>query len=143
MFGKFSWQELSKGLVQIEAQWEADNLVTLRDVDKTGLNIRLHRKIATLFEDGLAAAIKAAPHYKVRMLGGFAARHVLNDPSKPLSLHSWGIAFDVNWDRNGYGKSAPRDLPEPFVAAFENYGWSWGGKWKTPDWMHFQFATGA
>jgi hypothetical protein len=55
------------------------------------------------------------------------------------STHAWGIAIDVNAARNGYGVRPT--LSKAFVACFTEVGFEWGGSWRTPDGMHFQFAT--
>jgi hypothetical protein len=55
------------------------------------------------------------------------------------SLHSWGIAIDVNAAWNGFGKTPV--LSAGFVKCFTDAGFEWGGKWKTPDGMHFQLAV--
>ncbi len=52
------------------------------------------------------------------------------------SLHSWGIAVDVNAASNRFGQK-PSLSPE-FVACFEDAGFEWGGRWTKPDGMHFQ-----
>ncbi|MEM3020416.1 MAG: M15 family metallopeptidase [Candidatus Micrarchaeaceae archaeon] len=57
--------------------------------------------------------------------------------SKP-SLHSWGVAIDINASQNPLGR-APR-MSEKFVQCFEQAGFDWGGKWKRPDGMHFQLS---
>ncbi len=143
VFGDFKYVELSKGEVDIDDTWERDNLVLLRNVCGTGLRIQLHYKIATTFETCLAEAMRRCPKYKVRMLGGHSARHMMHDPKNPLSLHSWGCAFDINWDKNPVSKTLITDLPSPFISAFTEQGWEWGGAWKsTKDSMHFQYATG-
>lgn len=55
------------------------------------------------------------------------------------SLHSWGIAIDVNAFENGLGKE-PKLSPE-FVKCFTDAGFDWGGYWKSrKDGMHFQLA---
>lgn len=142
-YGAFRYIELSKGNVKIDGSWEQDNLVILRNVAGTGRAIQLHRLVAPLFEVCLARAVKRCPKYKVRMLGGFCARHKMNDPKRELSIHSWGAAFDVNWDTNGVGKGAKCDLLKEWVAAFTEQGWEWGGTWRPEaDFMHFQYATG-
>lgn len=142
-YGSFTYHELSGGNVQLDGSWEADNLVTLRNVCGTGLNIRLHHLVVPLFQEGLTAAMKVAPDYAVRMLGGFCPRHQLHDATKPLSVHSWGAAFDVNWDKNPVGHVLVTDLPSAFVSAFTSRGWDWGGSWKhSKDAMHFQYARG-
>jgi len=142
-FGSFSFHDLSGGNVQIEGTWETQNLITLRNVCGTGLNIRLHKRLAVWFAESLGAAMKAAPAYRVRMLGGFCSRHKNHNPKEALSVHSWGAAFDVNWDTNPMSKVLVTDLPPEFVKAFSERGWQWGGGWAgSKDAMHFQFATG-
>lgn len=54
------------------------------------------------------------------------------------SLHSWGIAIDVNAAWNGLGKEPT--LTEGFVKCFTDAGFDWGGTWKRKDGMHFQLA---
>lgn len=53
-----------------------------------------------------------------------------------MSLHSWGIAIDVNAAWNGLGKE-PVLSPE-FVKCFTDAGFEWGGNWSRKDGMHFQ-----
>ena len=54
------------------------------------------------------------------------------------SLHSWGLAIDINaaWNRNGM----PPTLSKELVACFKDNGFEWGGDWKTPDGMHFELS---
>lgn len=54
------------------------------------------------------------------------------------SLHSWGIAIDINAAWNGFGKT-PTMSPE-LVKCFTDAGFDWGGLWSKPDGMHFQLA---
>ena len=55
-----------------------------------------------------------------------------------MSLHSWGIAIDVNAFENALGK-VPK-LSEGFVKCFTDAGFDWGGKWQRADGMHFQLS---
>lgn len=55
------------------------------------------------------------------------------------SLHSWGLAVDVNAAWNGFGK--PPTLSRGFVDCFTDAGFDWGGDWMKPDGMHFQLST--
>ena len=59
--------------------------------------------------------------------------------SNKMSLHSWGIAIDVNGDENPMG--AEPKLSEAFVDCFIDAGFDWGGYWNSPDGMHFQLAS--
>lgn len=54
------------------------------------------------------------------------------------SLHSWGIAIDVNAAWNGLGKEPT--LSPGFVKCFTDNGFDWGGTWKRKDGMHFQLS---
>lgn len=55
-----------------------------------------------------------------------------------MSLHSWGIAIDVNAAWNGLGKEPT--LSAGFVKCFTDAGFDWGGTWKRKDGMHFQLS---
>jgi hypothetical protein len=55
-----------------------------------------------------------------------------------MSLHSWGIAIDVNAFENGLNQT-PK-LSAGFVKCFTDAGFDWGGTWKRKDGMHFQLS---
>ena len=52
------------------------------------------------------------------------------------SMHSWGIAIDVNALTNVLGTEG--DMPQAVVDAWEAEGGEWGGDWTRPDPMHFE-----
>jgi hypothetical protein len=54
------------------------------------------------------------------------------------SLHSWGLAIDVNAAWNGL--STKGNLTPQFVACFIDAGFDWGGNFSRLDPMHFQLA---
>lgn len=54
------------------------------------------------------------------------------------SLHSWGLAIDVNAAWNGFGKTPT--LSSGFVKCFTDAGFDWGGVWSKKDGMHFQLS---
>jgi hypothetical protein len=55
------------------------------------------------------------------------------------SLHSWGLAIDVNAAWNGFGH--PFTLSKGFVKCFTDAGFEWGGEWTPCDGMHFQLRN--
>ena len=55
-----------------------------------------------------------------------------------MSLHSWGIAIDLNAFENGLGQ-VPKLSPE-FVKCFTDNGFDWGGTWTRKDGMHFELS---
>lgn len=60
------------------------------------------------------------------------------------SLHSWGIAIDINPESNPYqrGNYGPpeSDIPIQIVNIFKKYGFAWGGDWPGErDPMHFEW----
>jgi hypothetical protein len=59
---------------------------------------------------------------------------------KSMSLHSWGIAVDLNAAWNGLGKTPT--LSSEFVKCFTDVGFEWGGHWSgRVDGMHFQLKS--
>jgi len=53
-----------------------------------------------------------------------------------MSLHSWGVAIDLNasWNRMGEKPTMSKTV----VDCFTSSGFDWGGDWSRPDGMHFQ-----
>ena len=64
------------------------------------------------------------------------------------SMHSYGIAIDINPGSNPYvpfyrGGDFQTDIPRPVIDIFKKYGFFWGGDWDNPkDPMHFVFYGG-
>ena len=66
-----------------------------------------------------------------------------------LSVHSWGIAFDINPEGNPMqvsgskvkGVLAETARGQELVKLFEEWGFYWGGRWTRPDPMHFQWGN--
>ena len=55
------------------------------------------------------------------------------------SMHSWGIAIDINPGSNPAGQ-AGTDIPPKVIEIFRKYGYIWGGEWPgEPDPMHFEW----
>jgi hypothetical protein len=84
--------------------------------------------------------------YLTRLGGTFYWRVIAG--TNRLSMHSFGIAIDINtdysnywqWDGGKKGKIEYRNkIPMEIVKIFEKYGFIWGGKWYHYDTMHFEY----
>jgi hypothetical protein len=64
---------------------------------------------------------------------------------KTPSMHSYGLAIDINAPANGLAEPVNRTLFKPdslVVKAFKDENWVWGGDWRgRRDAMHFQAAV--
>lgn len=56
-----------------------------------------------------------------------------------LSLHSWGLAIDLNAAWNPLGKVGT--LSNGFGKCFEDAGFYWGKNFKRSDYMHFELEN--
>lgn len=55
------------------------------------------------------------------------------------SVHSWGMAVDINADTNKLGEDG--DMAPEIVACFKEQNFVWGGDWHHKDPMHLQYVT--
>lgn len=95
----------------------------------------------------LVLLVKDHPEYKKFLrspLGGtYNWRHVSHEQN--LSMHSFGIAIDINlnyadyWLWDGGPGSYRNRIPLDIVTTFEKHGFIWGGKWYHFDTMHFEY----
>lgn len=89
----------------------------------------LKKAFANLIERGFIKELKTFDGcFNIRKKRGLSS----------LSLHSWGIAIDVNAAWNALG--AKPTLSAGFVKCFTDAGFEWGGTWSRLDGMHFQLA---
>ena len=83
-------------------------------------------------------------NYKVKEFGCY--RFDSNNGSSNIGLasyHTYGAACDINWDTNPFvasGAPTAHDMPQAYVKAFNDHGFTWGGSWTSPkDYMHFEW----
>ena len=136
------------------AKWESDNLVSVKapfPLTYTGLpvkSVRCHRLVADAFTGALETIRDAAngdiaklDAWGITIFGG-SYNYRLMRGLNALSMHSYGIAFDFDPERNGLGDPHPnfRSIYE-ILSAWKSQGATWGGNFSRSDGMHWQFAN--
>lgn len=123
--------------------WEAASMVSVPTWPGYARKLYVNTAMVEPLAAALMAAMAACPGYKIRTMGCFNPR--LKRVNGSLSVHSWGLAVDINADTNPQtapGKPIVRDIPDAFGEAFEKAGFTWGLRFKHPDPQHFQFCSG-
>ena len=134
----------------LDPRWEAEQLarctlpfpITLSwDATKQVRTLYCHRKLTARFEAVFREIERRGLRERVRTFGGCFNFRAKRSGSK-LSTHAWGIAVDLNPETNGMGRDG--DMAPGIVKAFEDAGFTWGGRWsgRSKDPMHFQFCSG-
>ncbi len=137
--GTFGYRWFADGTVAPDPAWVAENIrseevpilgsVTCHKVMLPQLRGALREVVAR----GLAEKIHADEY-----AGCYYPRFIGRDPAKGLSLHSWGIAVDLNVPGNLRGSAG--EIDRDVVAIFKKWGFAWGGDWQWTDPMHFELA---
>lgn len=134
-----------KGIVVLDRKWVNKNLI-VEWFPIIGMRC-VHQYMAAALYQALAE-IDQHPdetlreYFKLRQCGTFVARTVGWKEGNPLSTHALGIAIDINWNDNPWGKSTGTILGVPeIIEAFKRAGFTWGGDFKNKkDLMHFQYC---
>lgn len=140
LFGSFSYVVHPDGRISADPAW-ARTHIRSRKVAILG-TVTCHR----LMLPQLARAMREIELKGLSRLidrsqygGCYVARTILWDPSNPPSMHAWGLAIDLNVSTNQYG--ARPQMDPRIVGIFEKWGFNWGGRWRTPDGMHFELGA--
>lgn len=143
IFGSFSFSNNRDGSIDIARAWVNDNIVPCLLVKgRKGRDIKTqcHRLAKEPFERAYQEVADRGLSHLIKTWDGlWVPRHMTWQLSRPLSSHSWGIAFDINAQWNGYGGgTSPENLA--LARIFIKYGMDWGGFWKVRDSMHYQLV---
>jgi len=141
VFGKFEWKDdpNAQGHILLLSDWEWRNIKLMRDIPALpGGKIYGHKLLEPVFravfgeirDKGLASLLRTYD-------GCFAPRHKMLDPGRGLSVHSWGIAIDLNAATNMPGMRG--DMDPQIIEIFRSHGFTWGGDFGDP--MHFQYCV--
>lgn len=138
-FGAFAVEQDGTGLVPDPA-WVRSSIVDV-SVPLLG-HVSCHREIVAalvaamteLQREGLGAAVDRQDFQRE---GGCWNPRAARSDHGVLSHHAWGIAIDINVARNPLG--ARPDQDPRLVAAMEQHGFTWGGRWLRHDGAHFEW----
>jgi hypothetical protein len=135
--GTFSYTPHADGTVTPDAAWvrtyiRRETMPVIGPVTgNKGMLPQLRAALDEVVRSGLAGSIH--PH---EYGGCFVPRFIAHDPAKGLSLHTWGMAVDLNVPGNQRGTAGRMD--RRVVAVFARWGFAWGGDWRYTDPMHFE-----
>lgn len=131
MYGS-SRSEVAKTLVPVKWFGSTLQATTTNDVDK---------RLAAVARD--LSASPALLRYLTKPGGGYNWRKIAGE--NVLSMHSFGIAVDINvrfsdyWRWSGGVKEYRNRIPCEIGEVFERHGFIWGAKWFHFDTMHFEY----
>ncbi|HEU0132553.1 MAG TPA: M15 family metallopeptidase [Mycobacteriales bacterium] len=137
-FGAFSYRWYDDGTIEPDARWVASNIVS-GTVPILG-RVTCHRLMLPQLRAALAEVQAAGLGDLVHSYDGcYVPRFIERDPSHPISLHTWGIAIDLDAASNQRGGRGTMDAR--VVAIFKRWGFRWGGDWSYTDPMHFELGA--
>ncbi|MQA99414.1 MAG: hypothetical protein GEU78_03850 [Actinobacteria bacterium] len=137
LIGRMNFEILDDGFVKPDPNWVAANIVTA-DVPILG-RVLCHRLMVPQMASALAEIERAglADLIDSNDYGGcYVPRFISRDPKRALSMHAFGLAFDINVQTNLYGSEG--QLDRRVVEVLQSWGFEWGGDWDPPDPMHFE-----
>ncbi|TMK83042.1 MAG: M15 family metallopeptidase [Actinobacteria bacterium] len=137
--GTLTYQVMPDGSVVVDPKWVTENIVTMpvpiigRMTCHKAMFPQLIKALTEIQAAGLADKIHPDQYegcYHPKLI----------EDTDHLSMHAWGLAFDINTPTNQ--RLTHGDMDAGVVAIFKKWGFRWGGDWKdTPDPMHFEMAA--
>jgi len=137
-FGEFAVRaDGDAGSVVVDPAWVRRNVIAARVPILGGVSCHremigpLRRALGELRRRGLARLVDPSDY-----AGCYAAKDIATTGA--VSRHAWGLAIDLNAAATPYGERSTQD--PRLVEAMERNGFAWGGRWPTPDAMHFEYV---
>ncbi|MGI9016613.1 MAG: M15 family metallopeptidase [Euzebya sp.] len=141
-FEPFDYIDHGDGLITIDSGWVGRNIASTNMMPVLNGTVTCHRQMLIQMYGALSEVQAAglAPLIDTSQYGGcWVARHIDFNPFKPISMHGWGLAVDMNVSTNQLGAQPTMD--PRIVAIFDRWGFVWGGRWSRPDGMHFELGA--
>lgn len=137
-FGAFSYRYFPDGTIQPDAAWVRNHIrgetvpIFGRVTCHKLMLPQLRGALQEIVDRGLAGTLHTYD-------GCYVPRFIESNPSRSISLHTWGIAIDLDASTNYRGIRGTMD-PQ-VVAVFKRWGFRWGGDWTYTDPMHFEMGA--
>ena len=137
-FGEFSYRRGAGRDVTQGGGWAREHIRTAtvpllgRVTCHRAIIPKLRGALSQLADEGLGGLVRR---------GGYAGCYNprLTSSLDSVSRHAWGIALDLNQDRNPYGSAGRQD--RRLVRILQRWGFTWGGHWLIPDPAHFEYVA--
>ncbi len=137
-FGAFSYKYFADGTIQPDAAWVSASIASAT-VPILG-RVTCHRLMIPQLRGALQDVVKAGLSSSLHTYDGcYVPRFIERNPSHAISLHTWGIAIDMDASTNYRGIKGTMD--PRVVQIFKRWGFRWGGDWKYTDPMHFEIGA--
>lgn len=117
-------------------------LAKVKDGPKSG-KIRFNILAADALRDAWAEVEQKGLLDRVTIWGGAYVPKAIRGSTR-LSVHACGLAFDINYNENPFGRIAPAGSAGSvyeLVPIFEKHGFKWGGNFNRPDAAHFEYVV--
>jgi hypothetical protein len=133
--GVFRYTVLGGGKIAPDPDWVASHIttVTVPILGNVTCNKLIFPQLKAALRDVLAQGLADKIH-RSEYAGCYYPRFIAG--STTLSNHAFGLALDLNVPGNQRGTVGEMD--RAVVAIFERFGFTWGGRWRYTDPMHFE-----
>jgi hypothetical protein len=136
--GAFAYRYFADGTIEPDARWVRDNIRT--GVVPVMGRVTCHRLMLPQLRGALQEVQDAGLAGTLKTYSGcYVPRFVERNPKRSISLHTWGIAIDMDAATNSRGIRGTMD--SRVVEIFKRWGFAWGGDWQYTDPMHFELTT--
>ncbi len=137
-FGAFSYTYFPDGTIAPDADWVRNNIVTTT-MPIFG-RVTCHRLMVPQLRGALQDVVDAGLAGSLHTYDGcYVPRFIERNPMHAISLHTWGIAIDMDAATNYRGIKGTMD--PAVVQIFKKWGFRWGGDWSYSDPMHFEIGA--
>lgn len=137
-FGAFSYRYFPDGTIQPDNRWVRENIrtTTLPIMGR----VTCHRLMIPQLRGALQDVVDAGLASTLSTYDGcYVPRFIERNPENSISLHTWGIAIDMDAATNYRGIQG--SMHPEVVNIFKRWGFRWGGDWQYTDPMHFELAA--